>query len=382
MIKGPLKGTATLAVIEWYLQRETLLTGVVYSHNTECVSRGTLHGLRSLMSAYPGRFLYSLVPPPPSLGLGYRNSQREACYHGIKAAIDRWGVQFVVVHRNDAGFVSHRLDGKPIMPRLASIMRGQPRPTTQRRGGADVTPPGHRLGFGPAQIDLGVGYGAYHLDDHVLYGHAADVLAFYDVHSLDYCRSCSHSTSLLPEVAASRRSCLVPGPESENGQLWVKTLGRLSGGLWTPPRETVELLRQRAFVLNTAVLGYVWLSSSDADDPQLLSAFPLNASRVSVIAIESFLFSKFFRRNANAGNRFALLTACHQIEWERGSAVATFDVFDLTTTPCARRDYWARSVAEAKHGKYWECPPPEAPQLITKYKKHWASCANLSKAST
>ena len=120
----------------------------------------------------------------------------------------------------------------------------------------------------------------------------------------------------------------MPGPESENGQLWVKTLGRLSGGLWTPPRETVELLRQRAFVLNTAVLGYVWLSSSDADDPQLLSAFPLNASRVSVIAIESFLFSKFFRRNANAGNRYALLTACHQIEWERGSAVATFDVFD------------------------------------------------------
>ena len=108
VIKGPISGF-TRAVLSHYLHTLTG-TGVVFSHNNGTSgSACELPFLVQLARQYPSTFAYVLSSPPPNLGRGFRNAQREACFHGVRVAIERWAPRWVMVHRPDAAFVPRRL---------------------------------------------------------------------------------------------------------------------------------------------------------------------------------------------------------------------------------------------------------------------------------
>ena len=120
--------------------------GVVFSHNRGCAgSAAQQPTLEELQNRYPATFGFVLAEPPLELGIGFRNVQREATYHGVRHAIELWRPRWVLVHRPDAGFVQPRqwiwslnkggpgttvpLHGEPglnVMERLAAVALAQP----------------------------------------------------------------------------------------------------------------------------------------------------------------------------------------------------------------------------------------------------------------
>ena len=247
MIKGPLLAF-TRALLRFYLEGNA--SAVVFSHNTGgCMSNATLSFLVALRHRFPAAFDFVLKPPPPRLGVGFRNAQREACYYGVQHAsepthvtahacypayarvmclpqrrlrtsplhaVARFRPTHVLVHRPDSGFVvaNRAID---FMQRLMQLEAAQPPISRPPRDAASA--PARRLGFCGNQIALTDFYGEYHLDDHCLFGHASDVLQYWSVEAPSYRRDRPYSTALSPSVRARRTECLVPGTESENGQL-------------------------------------------------------------------------------------------------------------------------------------------------------------------
>merc|ERR1712032_1564798 len=57
VIKGPLQ-SPTAQVIRWYLEHEDDSTGVVFSHNSACLSDKAQATLRGIFAMHPSRFHY------------------------------------------------------------------------------------------------------------------------------------------------------------------------------------------------------------------------------------------------------------------------------------------------------------------------------------
>ena len=132
VIRGPLARFTSVA-IEYYLGRLSLFqrdVGVVFSHNTRSCANTTF--LFALRDAHPHSFDWVLREPPPRLGVGFRNAQREASHHGVSLAVRRWSPEFVLVHRPDALF--QEVDS---LPRLAALLAapaaGAKRPAARPR---------------------------------------------------------------------------------------------------------------------------------------------------------------------------------------------------------------------------------------------------------
>ena len=161
VVKGPMLAF-TRAALAHYLETMPAV-GVVFSHNNGTGgSACSVPFLEQLSRRFPATFDYVIAEPPPRLGLGFRNAQREACYHGVRRAIERWSPRWILVHRPDGAFVqddvwvapnvSLPLFGGPglnAMQRLAMIGAAQPP--------VDGSPPPslrhvHRLGTCPTQV--------------------------------------------------------------------------------------------------------------------------------------------------------------------------------------------------------------------------------------
>lgn len=189
VIKGPLL-PFTRRLIHYYLERaiDRSTTAVVFSHNTgTCAVNETRHFLEAVHREHANHFAWELAPPPPHLGYGYRNAQREACARGASLALARWRVSYILVHRADSSL--QRVAG---LEDLAAVVRNFPRSDPGDSGrigvGGGVGGGGFgrggglfrgRLGFLPYQTQLTDFYGRFHLDDHVVFGRAADVVHFW-----------------------------------------------------------------------------------------------------------------------------------------------------------------------------------------------------------
>ena len=257
VIKGPMQ-SFTRAFIAHYLAAMPLV-GVVFSHNNGTAgSTREMPFLERTAAEHPINFAFVLREPPPDLGRGFRNAQREACYHGVRLAIDLWHPKWLLVHRPDRAFVMPHVRAGPnrtvplfggaglnVMERLAAVAIEQPPPV-----GVPPRLLRHRLGLCP-RIALHTRHGRFNLDDHCLYGRAEDVANFWSLEAPYYCRECDTSAAGLnadtlgfePNVSGTRpRNCPVPSPETENAVMWVDQLAR--HGV-PPPRSNLELIRER-----------------------------------------------------------------------------------------------------------------------------------------
>ena len=236
VIKGPLQ-PFTRMLLQYYL--ENAISTVVFSHNTGgCLDATTVEFLVLLRERFPHSFDFVLKPPPPRLGVGFRNAQREACYFGVEHAMTRFRPTYVLLHRPDNGFIAENRS-EHFMSRLVALEQAQP-PVDRA---PESAPPGRRLGFCGNQIMFTDYYGGYHLDDHCMFGRAQVVRDFWSVDAPSYLRDRPASTSLPPHIRARRAECLLPGTESENGQLWVRLLEAEAGSTWKAPHSTLALLR-------------------------------------------------------------------------------------------------------------------------------------------
>jgi len=362
VIKGPL-ANFTRSALRFYLEQErdahSNKTVVVFSHNTGCLSRSVLEFLQRLREQHPHRFDYSLRPPPPALGVGYRNSQREATYFGTRLAIARWAPQFVLLHRPDGGFfrlsqtTGQSTDLVSTMLRRLEMARASwPPPTSGPQQG--------RLAFCPTQIHLTDFYGQYHLDDYCVYGHAADVLRFATLQAPGYCRSCPASTTLLPKVLERRTGhrCQLPGPESENGQLWVRALAA-DDETWRPPRSTLELVLSQTVILNAYALGYVRYGNKELEEGV---TFPF--ANTSLPAITQYSEQFGFKRRSR-GTMFSLATQCIPPTSERAESLT----YNCTWLSDPSLD---SQILRREPAKDWDCPDPSAPSMQLKWK---SACA-------
>ena len=72
VVRGPLQNF-TRAMLRFYIGRYAS-TGVVFSHNTGCVGKGSLAFLIDLREEFPLIFDFVLKRPPPALGVRYTHS--------------------------------------------------------------------------------------------------------------------------------------------------------------------------------------------------------------------------------------------------------------------------------------------------------------------
>lgn len=95
VVKGPLVAF-TRACMGHYLTTMPDV-GVVFSHNRGCAgSAAQQPTLEELQNRYPATFGFVLAEPPLELGIGFRNVQREATYHGVRHAIELWRPRWVL----------------------------------------------------------------------------------------------------------------------------------------------------------------------------------------------------------------------------------------------------------------------------------------------
>ena len=343
IVRGPL-AHFTAVVLRWYLNDARGLglgrhgVGVVFSHNYGSCANTTF--LAELKALHPNSFDWVLRDVPPQLGIGYRNAQREASHHGIAVAMQRWDPEFVLVHRPDAVF-----QDPDALPRLAALLRAQPSPTDLPAGRS-------RLGFGASQTMLTDFYGRFHLDDHVVFGRAADVAAYWSVDNPRYCNRCTHSTHLPAVIRAQRSRCFIPGPESELGELWVRWERDTSGA--PLPASTAELLAARGFIVNTAKFGH----ASVLHPHQHAFAAHVKMKQLPLQPLENFQH-KAPGRSVRRREPFGVMSLCSRL------AVGTYDCASVqgaralygrpTDWPCPYTNASARSrhascVASAAQG--------------------------------
>ena len=308
VVKGPLLAVTRL-VLSYYLEtigpNLSSTTGVVYSHNTgACLSAEVRAHLADLEARHVN-FAAALEPPPPRSGLGYRNVQREACFRGAALALARWRVDYILVHRPDAAF-QHPL----ALPGLAALHDAQPPPQD-----APLRPEG-RVGVCPFQVQLTDFYGRFHLDDHCIFGRSTAVLRYWSLNNPSYNASLPYYVPHpSPTHHSVRSACRVPGPESENGQLWVAQDEVERGA--PPPRDTRTLIVERMWVIDPEPWDYACTRDRPPDRP----ALPLDPRRYG------------FRWPPNAARTpFGVLNLCPRSDGQYHCANA-LDVRNRTDAP-------------------------------------------------
>ena len=388
VVKGPMV-SFTRACLSHYLATMPSV-GVVFSHNRGCAgSTPQLPFLEQLEDRYPATFGFVLADPPPELGLGFRNAQREAVYHGVRRAIGMWGPQWVLVHRPDAAFVQpdiwiwplndtvplHGASGHNVMERLAAVATAQP-PVAMPSGFASSGgryPPllTRRIGVCPFQMHLSTFYGHFSVDDHCMFGAALDVLEFWSLEP-PYCRECEASSELETEVLelSNRNKCRKPGPEQENGILWVE---RMKSKGWTPPKTTLQLIEQQLWVMNPIAFGYVRFKREDANASV---ALPLQGDPT---LSRSIAFTELFGRyilTRMSHKRHDLSQMCRPLPshakihlWESVDdwKAPVYDCSGLRHDPS---DPITGLVAKgrARHLSDWGCPNPLSEPVATNWR--------------
>jgi len=333
VVRGPL-GHFTSVVLSWYLDFRLGLAlgqrgiGVVFSHNRGSCANTSF--LQSLKDMHPHAFDWVLAEAPPRLGVGYRNAQREASHHGIALAVRRWQPEYLMVHRPDAVFQE-----ADALPRLAALLATMP-----PRG---LPPSRMRLIFGASQTVLSNFYGRFHLDDHIVFGRAADVADYWAVHNPGYCRQCSHSSQLPSSVVSFRKKCRLPGPESELGQLWVHWDHNKSRA--PLPRSTAALIDERAIVINGAAFGHA--SMLHPLKQKLASRIRLRDLPLRPIAAFQHKVPGRSLRQREPSNVMVLCSL---------TAAGTYDCAGVKGSPKADQ-----------HGEDWPCADGEAGSSVTRH---------------
>ena len=312
VIKGPLL-PFTRAALEYYLSPRGLdrtSSALVFTHtNGTCATAETAAFLHALAFAHPETFAAVLSPPPPHLGQHFRNVQREVCFHGARYALHRWHVKYILMHRSDGAFQKLR----QALPGLAALLRALPPPPAELTDG--------RLGFCPFQTQVrhtlpislptshgppsciaprcydaaipqtslrGVCvrshplcsrqltdfYGRFHLDDHCIFGRVEAMMRYFSLSNPFYNRSRPASTQLPAEMRrpAIRRTCTLPGPEADNGLLWVLWDEQKYG--LAVPQSTKALLAERAFTIDPASFEHVAVRGGQLLDGRRLPLDP------------------------------------------------------------------------------------------------------------
>mmetsp|Transcript_786 Transcript_786/g.1613 ORF Transcript_786/g.1613 Transcript_786/m.1613 type:complete len:321 (+) Transcript_786:432-1394(+) len=242
VIKGPLL-RFTVNVIAFYLSRfDSNTTAVVFSHNNGSCLKKPREAVLQMLAAKHSNFASSLAPAPPVEGYNFRNFQREACYYGTLLAVQRFNADYVFMHRHDTVF-----QAPTVLTDLVRILRAQPPPS--------VRSPGGRFGLCPFQTQFTDFYGRFALDDHCMFGRPKALLHFWSISNSFYNNSLA--TWSDSRVNNTRRGCRAPGPESDNGFIFVMEDYKRFG---TPiPKDTKELILQRAFVINPEAWDHVCL---------------------------------------------------------------------------------------------------------------------------
>ena len=207
---------------------------------------------------------------------------------------------------------SHRLSRQSADERARLIGVGQPAHAQPPPRDAPLRPEG-RVGVCPFQLQLTDFYGRFHLDDHCIFGRSAAVLRFWSLDNPFYNASLPY---YVPPVASSVQSaCRVPGPESENGQLWVAQDEAERGA--PSPRDTRALVVERMWVIDPEQWGYI----CTRDTPPNRAALPLDPRRYG------------FRRPPNAARTpFGVLNLCQRSSG-RYDCANTADVRNRTDAP-------------------------------------------------
>ena len=315
VIKGPLLPFTRL-VLRYYLERLFVgraRAGVVFSHNNASACDDARRFLNALQQAHPETFAHVLAPPPPRQGIGYRNSQREAAAHGIALAARRWrDLEYIMVHRPDAAFQDDRT-----LTSLASVLQRSP-PLLAPAG-----PTWGRLGFCPFQTQLIDAYGKYHLDDHCVFGRVEPMARFWSLDNPLYRRELPASTELPDGARPPSGGCAVPGPESENGQLWVGWAAREGVAA---PSSTLALLAERAFVINPSAYEYVALRNHPARRTESLR-----------LPLDVHLFGNFRTSSQSTPLRLCMRRA-HTFDCSSLALNASFEGRELPAWPCPDPD--------------------------------------------
>ena len=92
VVKGPLL-RFTANVLSYYASRAKD-TVVIFSHNNgSCFTPVRAAVLRGLERRFAPNLASTIHPMPARRGLNHRNVQREACYHGVRLAIQAFRAQ-------------------------------------------------------------------------------------------------------------------------------------------------------------------------------------------------------------------------------------------------------------------------------------------------
>ena len=275
VIKGPLL-PFTEDVIGFYANHlhgaNTQHTVLVFSHNSgPCLKKQTETRLDALVREHDGFFAYVLHPPPRLEGSGHRNVQREACFYGVKFALERYRVEYVLMQRDDLVF----LRAAPLLPELARLHEAQPPPS--------VPLPAGRLGICPMQLQFSAQYGQFHLDDHCMFGRPRALLDYWNVSNAFYRPEITNRGGWSTPLGNARLHCPSPATESDNGFIWVADHARRGVAA---PASTKQLIEQRMWVLNPDAWEY--LSRRKHANKHLdLEAFNLSAAPgLSVLRFE------------------------------------------------------------------------------------------------
>jgi hypothetical protein len=247
VVKGPLL-RFTREVLKFYTSRGL---HTVYSGRRDgCLSPSDLAFIDALDTANHSIFAHVLSEQPPRDGYAYRNSQREAAHAGIALAVQRWAARLVLVHRSDAAF-----QGETAARAFSALYDAQAKLLALVRPAGAWGP----LGLSPFQTQFTDYFGRYHLCDHVLLGEAGELLRFFSTHNPYYYSNRSASTTFDDGVPHNQK-CPVPGPESENGMLWMQWEAAVRGTQM--PRGVLDLLREgRVFFLNPHAPVFDYVSS-------------------------------------------------------------------------------------------------------------------------
>eukprot|EP00966_Prymnesium_polylepis_P274322 6337494-Prymnesium_polylepis.1 len=198
-----------------------------------------------------------------------------------------------------------------------------------------------------------------------MFGRTREVLEYWSLDAPGYARDQNVSTELPPRVRTHRDECLVPGTESENGQLWVRTLEAQAAKMsspWQASSSTLALLRAQAYILSPHAIGLVRIGSED-DLSALDTGRPLSVSHPAVERQWAHQFAPFFRNHPYKTS--TIFKECFADQREDDPIYRCDSVYTDTqwiTTRMAAGVGW-----EALPFPEWKCEDPESPNVQEKW---------------